>query len=174
MHALRFLFSPFGRLRPQPFIVAIVGVYAAGVASHGLTTADVIARVGLWAFVAVQALLVWIWFALHAKRLHDAGRGAGLAAGVALLYVLSIALLVIVAAAFFNRAAADAGDPNSASALGLILLVAVVAALAGSANYDFAWLLITALTLVAFVPVIVVLLFTLWAATRPSSPELKD
>ena len=174
MHALRFLFSPFGRLRPQPFIVAIVGVYAAGVASHGLTTADVIARVGLWAFVAVQALLVWIWFALHAKRLHDAGRGAGLAAGVALLYVLSIALLVIVAAAFFNSAAADAGDPNSASALGLILLVAVVAALAGSANYDFAWLLITALTLVAFVPVIVVLLFTLWAATRPSSPEFKD
>ncbi len=174
MHALRFLLSPSGRLRPQPFIVAIAAVYAAGVASHGLTTADVIARVGLWGFVAVQALLVWIWFALHAKRLRDAGRRAGLAAGVALLYVLSIVLLVIVAAAFFNTAAADAADANTASALGLILLVAVVAALTGSAHYDIAWLLVAALTLVAFVPVIVALLFTLWGATRPSSAELKD
>ena len=98
MHALRFLFSPSGRLRPQPFVFAAAGVYAAGVASHGLTTADVIARLGLWAFVAVQAVLVWIWFVLHAKRLRDAGRGAGLAAGVGLLYVLSIVLLVILAA----------------------------------------------------------------------------
>ena len=122
-------------------------------------------------FVAVQVLLVWIWFALHAKRLRDAGRGVGLAAGVGLLYVLSIVLLVIVAAAFFNTAAADAVDANTASALGLILLVAVVAALAGSAHYDVAWLLVTALTLIAFVPVIVALLFTLWAATRPSSAE---
>jgi hypothetical protein len=168
MHALRFLFSASGRLQPQPFIVAVAAVYAAGVASHALTTADVIARVGLWAFVAVQALLVWIWFGLHAKRLRDAGRGAGLAAGVALLYVLSIVLLVIVAAAFFNTAAANAADPNAASALGLILLVAVVAALAGSAHCDVAWLLVAALTLVALVPVIVALLFTLWAATRPS------
>jgi hypothetical protein len=174
MQALHFLFSPSGRLRPQAFIIAIVAVYVAGGASHGLTTADVIARVGLWAFVAVQALLVWIWFALHAKRLHDAGRGAGLAAGVALLYVLSIALLVIVAAAFFNTAAVDGADPSSATALGLILLVAVVAALAGSAHYDIAWLLVAALTLAAFVPVIVALMFTLWTATRPRSVGLKD
>jgi hypothetical protein len=173
MHALRFLFSPSGRLRPQPFVIAAAGVYAAGVASHALTTADVIARVGLWAFVGVQALLVWIWFAVHAKRLRDAGRGAGLAAGVALLYILSIVLLVIVAAAFFNTAAADAADPNTASALGLILLVAVVAVLAGSANYDVAWLLVAALTLVALLPVIVTVLCTVWVATRPSSAEPK-
>jgi hypothetical protein len=174
MNALHFLFSPSGRLRPQPFVVAIAAVYTAGAASHSLTTADVIARVGLWAFVAVQALLVWIWFVLHAKRLRDAGRGAGLAAGVALLYVLSIVLLVIVAAAFFNTAAADGTDANTASALGLILLVAVVAALAGSAHYDIAWLLVAVLTLAALVPVIVALLFTLWTATRPSGAELKD
>jgi hypothetical protein len=173
MHALRFLFSLSGRLRPQAFVVAIAGVYVAGVASHGLTTADVIGRVGLWAFVAAQALLVWIWFALHAKRLRDAGRGPGSAAGVAVLYVLSIVLLVIVAAAFFNTAAPDGADANAASALGLILLVAVVAALAGSANYDVAWLLVAALTLIALVPVIVAVLFTLWTATRPSSAEPK-
>jgi uncharacterized membrane protein YhaH (DUF805 family) len=170
MHALRFLFSPSGRLRPQPFAVAIAAVYVAGAASHALTTADVIARVGLWAFVAVQVLLVWIWFVLHAKRLRDCGRGVGLAVGVGLLYVLSIVLLVIVAAAFVNTAV-DGADPNTASALGLILLVAVIAALGGSANYDVAWLLVAALTLIALVPVIVTVSFTLWAATRPSSAE---
>ena len=118
-------------------------------------------------------MLVWIWFALHAKRLRDAGRGAGLAAGVGLLYVLSIVLLVILAGAFFNTAAADAAGLQTPPAPleGLILLVAVVVALAGSAHYDVAWLLVTALTLIAFVPVIVALLFTLWAATRPSSAE---
>ena len=174
MNALRSLFSPSGRLRPQAFVVAIAAVYAAGAASHGLTTADVIARVGLWAFVAVQALLVWIWFVLHAKRLRDAGRGAGLAAGVALLYGLSFVLLVIVAAAFFNTAAADGADPSSTSALGLILLVAVVAALAGSAHYDIGWLLVAILTLAALIPVIVALLFTLWTATRPTAAELKE
>jgi hypothetical protein len=88
--------------------------------------------------------------------------------------VLSIVLLVIVAAAFFNTAAPDGADPSSASALGLILLVAVVAALAGSAHYDIGWLLVAILTLAALIPVIVALLFTLWAATRPSGAELKE
>jgi hypothetical protein len=83
-------------------------------------------------------------------------------------------LLVIVAAAFFNTAAPDGADPSSASALGLILLVAVVAALAGSAHYDIGWLLVAVLTLAALIPVIVALLFTLWTATRPTGAELKE
>jgi len=56
----------------------------------------------------------------------------------------------------------------------LILLVAVVAALAGSAHYDIGWLLVAVLTLAALIPVIVALLFTLWTATRPTGAELKE
>jgi uncharacterized membrane protein YhaH (DUF805 family) len=171
MHALRFLFSPAGRLRPQAFAIAVIGVYAAGAASHFLTTPDVIARTGLWPFVAVQALLVWIWFALHAKRLRDAGRAAGLAAGIALLYVLSLVLLVIVAAAFVSTSPGEGADANTASALGLILLAAILAELAGSAHYDFAWIMVTALTLIAVVPVILAFSLTLWAARRPQAAE---
>ena len=37
-----------------------------------------------------QALLIWMWFALHAKRLRDAGRTIGLAVGAAVLYALSV------------------------------------------------------------------------------------
>jgi len=169
MQTLRFLFSPTGRLRPQPFVLAAIAVYLVGVASQFLTTPDIIVRGGLWLFAAVQALLIWIWFSLHAKRLRDAGHATGLALGVSLLYALSVVLLLIVVTAFFNTSIVAASDANTTSALGLLLLLSIVAALLGSAQYDFTWLVVTILTLMAFVPVIVALVLTLWAATRPSA-----
>jgi len=169
MQPLRLLISPSGRLRPQPFLVAAAAVYLAGVASHFLTVPDVIARAGLWPFLAVQALLIWIWFTIHAKRLHDANRAAGLAAAVSVLYALSIALLVIVAASFYSALAGQAPDANSESALGLILLVAIIAILLGSPHYDLAWLMVVILLLIAFVPLVLAAAVTLWAATRPST-----
>ncbi len=166
MQALRFLFSPSGRLPPQAFIIAAGAVYVLGVAAQWLTVPAVIDRAGLWPFVVAQVLLVWVWFALHAKRLHDGGRGAGAAAGVAVLYALSVALLIILAASFFNTG--EATDINSASALGLILFVLVVSVLLGSTHYDLAWAMVAILTAVALVPVIVAVIFTLWAAKLPA------
>jgi hypothetical protein len=171
MQTLRFLFSPSGRLRPQAFAFAAISVYVAGVASHLLTTPDVVTRGGLWPFAAVQALLTWIWFALHAKRLRDADRAVGLAAGVSLLYALSVVLLLIVAAAFFNTSTDSMADANATSALGLILLLAIVATLSDSSNFDFGWFVVAILTAVALVPVFVALFVTLWAATRPSAQQ---
>jgi uncharacterized membrane protein YhaH (DUF805 family) len=168
MQLLRLLLSPNGRLRPQPFIFGAAGVYLLGTASHLLTVPDVIARAGLWPFVIVQAVLIWVWFVLHAQRLHDAGRGSGLAVGVALLYVLSIALLLIVAEGFFNTSDGLMANPNAAGALGLILLLYIVSTLLGSAQYDLAWVVVAILTLMAFLPIIAALSLTLWAATRPS------
>jgi uncharacterized membrane protein YhaH (DUF805 family) len=170
MRALRFLFSPSGRVPPQAFALAVVIVYAAGAASHWLTTPGVIARAGLWPFVAVQLLVIWIWYALHAKRLRDAGRQVGLAVGVGLLYTLSVVLLIIIAASFFNASIDQ--DSNATSALGLLLLVSIVASLLGSLNYDFSWLIVTILVVMAVVPVIVAAIFTCWAVLQPSRPEL--
>ncbi|MDR3419712.1 MAG: hypothetical protein P4L80_00455 [Xanthobacteraceae bacterium] len=173
MQALRLLFSPAGRLPPHIFIVLAVLVYLAGAASHLLTTPQVIARAGLWLFIAAQALLVWIWFALHAKRLRDAGRNVGLAAGVSILYALSIALLIIIAASFYATLAAQLPDANTAGALGLILLLSIVAILLGSPHYDLAWLMVAILLLIAFVPIVLALAVTLWAAGRPGIEEEK-
>jgi uncharacterized membrane protein YhaH (DUF805 family) len=167
MHALRLLFSPTGRLAPQPFIIAAILVYVAGVASQGLTTPDVIRRAGLWPFIAAQIVLIWIWYAVHAKRLRDGGQSAGLAAGVSLLYALSVALLVIVAASFYGPLSAET-DPNTASALGLILFVTIIALLAGSPHYDFSSLIVAILLVLAFLPVALAIGTTVWAATRPS------
>jgi uncharacterized membrane protein YhaH (DUF805 family) len=168
MQAVRFLFSPRGRLSPQPFIYGAAAVYLFGVASHLLTTPDVMARGGLWPFIAAQVLLVWIWFDLHAKRLHDAGRGDGWAMAVVLLYVLSVVLLLIVADSFFNTSDGLLENAAATSALELILLLYVIVTLIGSPHYDLAWLMVAILTLVTLAPVVVALVFTAWAARRPS------
>jgi uncharacterized membrane protein YhaH (DUF805 family) len=167
MQPISLLFSPAGRIAPRPFLYAAVAVYAAGVASHLLTTPDVIARTGLWLFIAAQILLIWIWFVLHAKRLHDAGRGDGLALGVALLYVLSIVLLLIVADGFFNTSDALMGNPAATSALELLLLVYVIATLLGSPHYDVGWLVVALLTLMTLLPIVVAVLFSAWTARQP-------
>src|SRR5271154_7099526 len=139
MQALRFLFSPSGRLQPQAFAFGAIAVYAGGIASQFLTTPDIIARAGLWPFGIAQAFLVWVWFSLHAKRLHDAGHSAGLAAGASVLYTLAVVLLLIVATAFVDTSAASASDPNATSALALILFVWIIAILSGSSSYDLVW-----------------------------------
>jgi uncharacterized membrane protein YhaH (DUF805 family) len=174
MQVLRLLFSPTGRLPPQTFIVAAVLVYLAGMASHFLTMPDVIGRAGLWPFLAAQIVLIWIWYTLHAKRLRDAGQAAGLAAGVSLLYALSIALLVIVAASFYGALAGESHDANAASALGLILLVSIIAILAGSPHYDVGWLIVAILLVLAFVPIVAAVVTSVWAATRSSAARPAD
>jgi len=172
MHALHIVFSPSGRLRPLPFIYGAVAVYVLGIASHFLTTPDVMLRAGLWPFIAAQAVLIWIWFVLHAKRLRDAGRGSGLAAGIGALYVLSLVLLLILAASFFNTSANPMMNPNATGALELLLFLYIVVSLAGSTHYDLAWLMVTALTVLAFAPIAAALGLTAWSATRPSANQI--
>jgi hypothetical protein len=166
MQALRFLLSPSGRLKPQTFIVAIIAVYTAGLASHLLTLPAILAHGGPWPFAASQALLIWIWFALHARRLNDAGSSVGLAAGAAVLYALAVVLLLVLATAFFTIAA-NSGD-TATGALGLILFVMVIDILIHAPSLDIGWFIVLALAVVACLPFIVAAAVTLWAATRPS------
>jgi hypothetical protein len=168
MRAWGYSLSPNGWLKPRPFIYGAAAVYLLGAASHLLTTPAVMARGGLWPFVAVQVLLMLVWFVLHAQRLHDAGRSVGLVLGVGFLYVLSIGLLLIVADSFFDTSDSPMMNPNAAGAVELILLLYVVATLLGAMHYDFAWIVVAMLTLLAFLPIAVALGFTLWTATRPS------
>jgi hypothetical protein len=171
MRTFSFLFSPVGRLRPPAFILGATVVYLAGAASYLLTTPGLTARGGLWLFAAAQAVLIWSWFILHARRLHDAGRGVGPAAGVSVLYALSIALLIIMAASFYDAFADQPSDANAASALGLILIASIVAILLGSPHLDLAWLITAILLALALVPMILAVAVTLWAATGPSDQQ---
>jgi len=153
--------SPRGRLRPQPFLIAVAAVYIAGALSHWLTVPGVMAHVGLWAFAAAQIALTWMWFVLHAKRLHDASRGEGMAIAVALLYLLSLVLLVLLATNFFaGSEAGSLGGTSATNALELVLLLYIVMTLAGPMQYDLTWIVVVILTFFAFVPALIALLFT--------------
>jgi uncharacterized membrane protein YhaH (DUF805 family) len=169
MQGLRLLFSPSGRLGRQAFIIAVLLVYVVAVASHALTLPNVIKSAGLWPFLAAQILLIWIWYALHAKRLRDAGKPVGLAVAASLLYVLSVALLIIIAGAFYGALAGQGTDPNTASALGLILFVSIIAMLSGAPHDNLAWLIVAILLVIAYLPIVLVLVTSAWAATRPTA-----
>jgi len=167
MRALALFLSPTGRLSATPFVLAAIIVYLAGVASQALTMPAVMTHAGAWLFAVVQALLIWIWYVLHAKRLHDAGRSVAPAIAASLLYALSVVLLLILAISFYAPMAAEVPDANTASALGLILFVAIVAML-GTSHYDLTSVVVAILVLLSFLPVILAVGVTVWAATRPS------
>jgi uncharacterized membrane protein YhaH (DUF805 family) len=168
MQGLGLLFSPAGRLGPRAFIIAVVLLYLAAAASQALTLRDV-KSAGLWPFLAAQIVLVWIWYALHAKRLRDAGKPVGVAVATCLLYVLSVVLLVIIAGAFYGALAGQGTDPNTASALGLILFVSIIAMLSGAPHDSLAWLIVAILLVIAYLPIILAVVTTVWAATRPTA-----
>lgn len=160
-------FAPHRPLAPGPFIIAALAVYAAGIVSHALTMPPILGRAGLWPFIAAQLVLIWLWYVAHARRLADAGRGSGLAFGIALLYLLSTALLLIVADSFFNTSEGPLGNPAATAALGLIVVFYVITTLLGTPQTDLAWVMVAALTLVALAPIAVAVFFSLWTATRP-------
>jgi uncharacterized membrane protein YhaH (DUF805 family) len=170
MGILGLLFSPSGRLSRQAFALAVLSVYAVGMASQWLTAPGIITRGGVWPFALVQVLLIWAWFSLHAKRLRDADRSPGLAASAAILYLFALFLLLFLLEAFSDDATQQASDPNSTSAMTLILFIWVLAILTISPSTDFYWLGVLVLVVVFF-PIIFAMAVTLWAATRPSMEE---
>jgi uncharacterized membrane protein YhaH (DUF805 family) len=169
MRTLRLLFSSAGRLPRRAFIIAVVALYLVAAASQALTMPGVIKSAGLWPFLAAQLVLVWIWYALHAKRLRDAGKPVRLAIATSLLYVLSVALLVILAGAFYGASALQGTDANAASALELILFVSIIAVLSGQPPDSLAWLMVAILVAIAYLPLVLAAVTTAWAATRPTA-----
>ncbi len=103
--------------------------------------------------------------------MRDAGRPVGAATGIGLLYALSVVLLIILAAMFFIPAAGTPSDANASAALGLIVILFIVASVQGSAVPDLSFLLVAVLTLIAFVPTVIAAAFTVWTATRPSDGD---
>ena len=170
MGTLRLLFSPSGRLGQQAFVLAVIGAYAAGVASQWLTEPGVMARGGVWPFAFVQIVLIWIWFSLHAKRLHDADRSSGIAIAAAVVYLLAITLLLIVLGTLSGDVSKEAHDPNASSALTLILFIWIVAILSGGPGENFYWLGVLVLVAAAL-PIFFTVAVTLWAAAWPSAEE---
>src|SRR3954468_2322194 len=122
-----------GRLAPKPFAWGVAAVYIAGIAAQALLVGEITARAGLWPFIVAQLALTAIWLVLHSRRLRDAGHAPAAAIGVALIYALSIALLLMLIAFFTNPDAVApplAGErpanDTAVGALPVLFLLAIV------------------------------------------------
>ncbi|MBM3530802.1 MAG: hypothetical protein FJX62_22215 [Alphaproteobacteria bacterium] len=162
--------SPSGRIGRGPFAISIALVYLLGFGSQALLSPPVTSRAGVWAFVAAQAALTWLWYTLHVRRLHDAGRPAGTAAGVALVYALEIALLVIVVWLIITSGFEQGSAREDAGILKLFVFLYLIALLTGDPSLGGLGYWLLGFVALLLLPVVIAVCFTLWTATRPSVP----
>src|SRR5436305_14666971 len=165
--------STQGRLGRKPFAAGIVLVYAAGIVSQVLLSGEVMARAGLWPFIIVEVALVWAWLVLHIRRLRDAGKAPAAAIGVALIYALSLALLLMLIAFFTNPDAAatpKSGENPAGDAAAGTLLVLFLIAIVLKPDFGVFTTILKGLILIAFLPAVISLLFSIRTGLRPSIP----
>lgn len=167
------LISTAGRLARKPFGLGVLAVYAAGIAAQFLLSGEVTARAGVGPFIVVQAVLIWVWLVLHVRRLRDAARTPAAAIGVALIYALSLALLLLLIAFLTNPDAVGqpgAGErPPSAAATGTLLLLFLLA-IVFKPDFGVFTTILKGLILIAFLPAVISLLFSIRTGLRPSVP----
>ena len=168
--SLRSLVSPSGRLAPLPFALAATVVYLLSFGSQVLLSAPVTARMSVVPFALVQAALIWIWIVLHAQRLHDAGRSAGLAVGIAAVYVLEVVLLTIMVWFILESsgAAVSGGVGSDAPILQLFVILYLLTLLSGDPSLGALQVWIVGIVALLLLPVAIALGFSLWTATRKS------
>jgi uncharacterized membrane protein YhaH (DUF805 family) len=162
-----------GRLARKPFAIGVLAVYAAGIAAQFLLSGEVIARAGVWPFVIVQAALTWAWVVLHVRRLRDAAQSPATAIGVALIYALSLALLLMLIAFLTNPDAVGQpgrGEPPASAAATGTLLVLFLFAIVFRPDFGVFTTILKGLILIAFLPVAISLLFSIRTGMRPSAP----
>ena len=159
--------SPPRRLAPGPFALAVLAVYAASFVSQMLLSAPVTARLSVVPFVVVQAVLIWFWIVLHRRRLHDAGRPAGIAIGIAMIYVLEVVLLALLIGVL-TSSSAQTGDNSTASVFHLFTIIYLIGMMSGESSLGVLQFWLMGLAVVMFLPVLVSIVFSIWTATRPS------
>jgi uncharacterized membrane protein YhaH (DUF805 family) len=162
-------FSASGRIAPRPFALAVAVVYILSFLSQVLLSPSVTARISLLLFAVAQALLTWAWFALHAKRLRDAGRPTGPALGIAILYALAIVLLMLVVELIVGpTAGAAATEAPRFDPVELWVFLLLLAALTGQAGGFFYYLALAILALI-LAPMVIAVGFSIWAGKLPSA-----
>ena len=166
------LTSTHGRLARKPFVLGVLAVYAAGIATQALLSGEVRAPAGLWPFFIAQAALIWAWLVLHMRRLRDAGQPPTAAIGVALIYALSLALLLMLVVFLTHPDAASGpvGEKPARDAATGTLLVLFLIAILFKPDFGVFTTILKGLILIAFIPVMISLLFSIRTSMRSSVP----
>lgn len=156
----------------KPFALGVLALYVAGIAAQAVLLGDVISPFGLWPFVVVQPALIWAWLVLHIRRLRDAGEGPAVAIGIALVYFLSLGLLLMLVVFFTNSNAASGpvGENAASDAANATLLVMFLFAILFKPDFGVFTTILKGLILIALLPLAISLLFSIRTGMRRSVP----
>jgi uncharacterized membrane protein YhaH (DUF805 family) len=172
MEPLALFFSASGRIAPKPFALAVAALYLVSFAARGLLATPVLMRGGMFPFALVQAVVVWSWFSLHAKRRRDAGRGIGAAIAVAVLFAIAVMLVMFVGlfTGMPGEGAALGDAPPAAGQAEIIIVIYLLALFTGDPHLGMFGYFLMGIFLLILAPIVTALLFSLWTGTRPSLP----
>ena len=149
-------------------MLAATALYLVSFASQMLLSAPVTARVSVAPFVVVQAVLIWLWIAVHTRRLHDAGRPTGIVIGVAMVYALEVVLLTLLIWTLAS-AAGSGGVGGDAGIFHLFVILYLLGTMTGDSDLAGMQIWLIGFAVVMFLPVLIAIGFSLWTATRPSA-----
>ena len=155
--------SPCGRTSRNAFAMGAVLVYVLIVLSYLLVTPAVVTHSGVAPFALVQAALTYAWYALHARRLRDAGYGTGWALVIAMLYSLGVALFLLVDQVL------SVMEPKPGILFFILLVILSLYAIFGGWHTPLLTVTFGLLALVV-VPLLITLGFSIWVGTRPPLP----
>jgi uncharacterized membrane protein YhaH (DUF805 family) len=167
LQPLALFFSARGRLAPKPFACSVIAVYATAFLSQLLISPPAMAHVGPALFALVQALAIWSWFCLHAKRLRDAGHPIGGAVAVAVLYALAAVLFLLMAALMADANPKDATNPASTEFADFFVLFLFLAILTGHPDLGLFSYIAMAVLILVLIPVVMAVGFSIFAFRRP-------
>jgi uncharacterized membrane protein YhaH (DUF805 family) len=172
MNPVTLFLSPSGRLQPRAFAVAVAIVYLMVFFSQVLLGGHVTGRYGLVPFALVQMAVVWMWYALHARRLRDAGRETGIAIALAVLYALGMILLAMIVLFLVSMDTGSAGAEAGGSPLQMFVLLAIISVVLFGASLGPFGFIILGFVILVLLPVVIAVIFSIWTGTRPSAPQM--
>jgi hypothetical protein len=171
MNLLDLLFSPKGTIKPQPFALVVIGIYALNLIAGSVLDGQFVMRAGLWPYVALQLLLTWIWFAVHKKRLADAGKGYAVAASLAFIYLVGVAILAALTAGSTAATINPDSKEPSVSLFGAIFAILFINTLF-TGDFFLIALLIFLIVGLPFVFALIVAIYSIVTGARASlTPE---
>lgn len=161
--------SPSGDTEQRPYARALIGLLIGAVLSNMLSAPAISIAFGLWPFVVTQLALLWIWYALSVRRLHNAERSVLGVTAVALIALIAIALLtVILMLQAVDAEPTVAGPWLPASIGGLIYPVVFLYNLVTGPSANPQDTTVAILSFFSLAPLLLLIWYSVWAALQPS------
>ncbi|HWV54100.1 hypothetical protein [Pseudorhodoplanes sp.] len=161
--------NPSGDVEQAPYTRALVGLLIGAVLSNMLSAPAVTASFGIWPFVVTQLALLWLWFALTAKRLRNAERSVLGVTAVALIALIAILLLAVMLVLQVSDMSAGTAAPWVPASIGTLVYPFVfLFNLATGPTAVAQDMTIAALSTFTVAPLLLMFWYSAWAAMQPS------